>query len=106
MEQIFKAIVQSIHDNEDIILATIIESMGSTPRSSGTKMLIRRDLSIIGTIGGGRLEAKAIQSADEVFKTKCTRIFRYELTGKDVSDFDMLCGGYGEVLLSYIAGSD
>jgi len=106
MEKIFESVIQSIGNHEDVILATIIESIGSTPRSSGTKMLIRRDHSIVGTIGGGKLEANAIQSANEVFKTGCSKLFKYSLTGKEASASDMVCGGFGEVLLSFISGSD
>jgi xanthine dehydrogenase accessory factor len=106
MEKIFEAIIQSIGKHEDVVLATMIESIGATPRSSGTKMLIHRDHSIVGTIGGGKLEANAIQSADEVFEARCSKLFEYSLTGKEASAFDMVCGGLGEVLLSFISGSD
>ncbi|MFP4584649.1 MAG: XdhC family protein, partial [Desulfococcaceae bacterium] len=43
--------------NEPVAMATILARAGSAPRLAGTRMLIRRDGSIVGTIGGGLLEA-------------------------------------------------
>ncbi|MBN2466558.1 MAG: XdhC family protein, partial [Deltaproteobacteria bacterium] len=42
---------------EDIVLATVLNHRGSTPRKPGTKMVVCSNGSIIGTIGGGVLEA-------------------------------------------------
>ena len=60
MREILQAIVDAHAGREDLVMATIIDNVGSSPRSAGTKMLIKPDLSIIGTIGGGKLEANAI----------------------------------------------
>lgn len=106
MHEIFEAIIQSIANQEDIVLATIIDNVGSSPRSSGTKMLIRKDHSIVGTIGGGKLEADTIEAANDAYGTKSNKIYHFLLTGKDASDSDMICGGFGDVLLCFISGSD
>ena len=43
-----------------LVMATIIARQGSSPRGVGSKMLIAKDGSIIGTIGGGLVEGRAI----------------------------------------------
>ena len=43
------------------VLATVIEAGGSTPRSAGARMLIR-EKHTVGTIGGGALEFRVIQT--------------------------------------------
>ena len=48
---------------EDLVLATIAGHAGSTPRTSGSKMAVRQGGGILGTIGGGRLEAAEIGRA-------------------------------------------
>lgn len=44
------------------VLVTLVGVSGSTPRNSGTKMVISND-DIFDTIGGGHLEHKAIKQA-------------------------------------------
>lgn len=45
------------------VLVTIIEKHGSAPRDVGTKMLVTEAGDLVGTIGGGTLEAEAIETA-------------------------------------------
>ena len=52
------------------VLATIIKQAGPSPRGIGTKCLILEDGSIVGTIGGGLLEARVLEEAKEIFSTR------------------------------------
>jgi len=54
----------------------------------------RGDDSIVGTIGGGRLEANAIRLAMESLTSKQTVMQSFDLTSKDVVAMDMICGGH------------
>jgi xanthine dehydrogenase accessory factor len=45
------------------VCVTMVEAVGSTPQDAGTKMLVTADGLIMGTVGGGRVEAKAIDVA-------------------------------------------
>lgn len=69
-------------------------------------MVVRADSSVLGTIGGGLLEATAIKLAQEVLRSRQPIIQAFDLTGRDVSDMDMICGGKGELLLDYIDAAD
>lgn len=51
--------------NEPCVLVTVARAQGSTPREAGTKMLVFVR-GIAGTIGGGNLELKAIESARQM----------------------------------------
>ena len=50
-------IAQHLEQGEFLALATIIDRSGSAPRPAGAQMLVTRDLSVIGTIGGGQVES-------------------------------------------------
>lgn len=106
MQEVYQAIIDSIEKNEDAVLVTIIENVCSSPRSSGAKMLVYRDHAIVGTIGGGPLEANAIHNADAVFERKSGFTKRYLMNGTDAAKSEMICGGYGAILLTYISGDD
>ncbi|MBS7528434.1 XdhC family protein [Fusibacter paucivorans] len=101
MKTLWHEMNRRLLDNEDFILATIVASHGSSPRSEGAHMLIAPDLSIWGTIGGGKLEAEAIQKSRDVFDAKASCIHAFFLTGEEAASTQMICGGEGEIVLDY-----
>lgn len=106
MKTIIEHIVDSLNEQNEIVTATILEKSGSAPREAGAKMVIRKDGSIEGTIGGGTLEAMAMQLAPDIFKTKQCSIEDIELTDDDARAAGMVCGGEVRILLEYIDALD
>lgn len=102
MIDLFLECVTLLEDGEDVAMVTIINREGSAPRSAGSKMLVHRDGSIAGTIGGGLFEAQAILLAQEAFKSgeAMTRSFRF--SGNDASGMDMICGGGAEIFIDLL----
>lgn len=91
------------------VMATIISKKGSSPRAAGTRMLVGEDGAITGTIGGGCAEATVIVYASEVLRelkekheTTGPVIMNVDMTGKDVAESGMICGGAIEVLLETV----
>ncbi len=93
------------------VLATIISKQGSSPRAAGTRMLVGGDGTITGTIGGGCAEATVMLYASEVIRdlgdkenhgTVKPVIMHVDMTGKDVAESGMICGGAIEVLLEVV----
>lgn len=100
-----QGICHMLEDGEDLVQATIIKHSGSTPRSVGSKMFVRRDGSVIGSVGGGLVEFEMQKLAREIFNTGKARIETVELSGKDAATTDqMICGGRLEFLLEYLSG--
>ncbi len=93
-----------LNHGESFVTATIVDKSGSAPRSSGARMVVRRGGRIIGTVGGGRLEAEAIRASEAVMKMQNSVIHPFNLSGQDAAESDMICGGVGEILLDYIDG--
>ena len=87
------------------VLATIISRKGSAPREVGTKMLICQDGKTVGTIGGGCVEAELFQKAIHMTKEQETssKVFSIDMTGRDVEDEGMVCGGIIEVILERVS---
>src|ERR1700736_909531 len=83
-----------------LVLATVVNVRGSTPREIGAKMIVRED-GQVGTIGGGCGEAEVFRKARLLLhEGGRSRIAEVDLTG----DFDQqqigTCGGIMEVLIS------
>lgn len=87
-------------ENSDVIAAvcTIIATKGSAPRKTGAKMLVYKNGSIDGTIGGGALEKKVIEQALEVLKNNEAKIVIHNL----VTELAMCCGGTVELFIEPI----
>ena len=73
------------------VLVTLIEALGSTPQDAGAKMLVTAAGLHTGTIGGGRVEAKALALAQEFLagRIAAPRLVSWTLKG----DVGMTCGG-------------
>jgi xanthine dehydrogenase accessory factor len=102
MTDIYQEIVRIRDEGEEAALVTIVSATGSTPREEGAKMLVKSDGSILGTIGGGSLEAQVIEEAIKVIGQGKPKRLRASLTAKEVEGEGMLCGGDLEVFIEPI----
>ncbi|MEJ2725515.1 MAG: XdhC family protein, partial [Deltaproteobacteria bacterium] len=106
MEDLYPQILESMKEHRFVVLATIIKLVGSGPREAGTKVLIMEDGSFTGTVGGGLLEAQVLGGAEKVFARALPERIHFTLSGKDVAETDMLCGGDTEVFLEPLSPED
>ncbi|MEX2526589.1 MAG: XdhC family protein [Gemmatimonadota bacterium] len=83
-------------------LATIVDTRGSTPRKSGSRMLVRKDGSLEGTVGGGCGEAEVIQAAQEAMASGQPIRVRVDLTRDLMSWSPAVCGGIMDVVVEPI----
>ena len=97
---------QLLEQGEEAVLVTIIASSGSTPRGTGSRMLVRKDGSIEGTVGGGAVEYQAIQAALKAMEDKASFAKGFTLTRNQVADIGMVCGGNVVVYFQYIRPGD
>ncbi len=93
-------ILDQLNNNKPVVLLTIVDIQGSSPRHAGTKMVVDANGDAYGTIGGSIFEAKAIQRAKQVLKTGKSEVLEFELNEKSTSG--MVCGGKALVFLDYI----
>ena len=106
MVKLMEAICLLLENGEDVVLATVIDSSGSTPRTGGSKMVVRKNGHIKGTIGGGLVEAEVMSLAQEIFKTGIAQTKTIELTGHTAATTDrMICGGRMKILLEFVAAT-
>jgi len=99
MNNFFLDLDKLLAAGKKVVVARIIYQKGSAPRSIGTKCIVLESGEIIGTIGGGALEYQVIEKAKAVFTTGRSATVHFQLTGEDVAETDMLCGGIVDVFL-------
>src|SRR5215468_1960756 len=83
-------------------LATIVHTNGSIPSYESSRMLVRDDGSIVGTIGGGCVEADVWAAAKEVMEKESPRKMVFTLNNEASYDNGLICGGTVEVFVEPI----
>ena len=89
--EIWDSIVEQQRIGIRCILVTILEVRGSVPGLLGAKALIGDDGLIAGTLGGGRVEAMAISTAQELLRSR--QAVCEERCWNLQQDVGMTCGG-------------
>jgi xanthine dehydrogenase accessory factor len=85
----------------DVIVVTVAAARGSVPGEAGAKMLVTCDGLQSGTVGGGRIEARALAEAAELLDSseESTRLVCWNLQ----RDIGMTCGGEMTLLFERVA---
>ncbi|MBI4481441.1 MAG: XdhC family protein [Acidobacteria bacterium] len=102
MVDIYEEIVRLRKSGEPAALVSLIGAKGSLPRKDAAKMLVRRDGSFVGSIGGGCTEAEAWQHARKVIESGEATALTFHLTQDDAAESGLLCGGTMEVYIEPI----
>ena len=99
---IFEEIVRMRRAGERGALATIVHTNGSIPSYESSRMLVREDGSIAGTIGGGCVEAEVWAAAKEVMRSEQPRKMTFNLNHEAEYDAGLICGGTLEIFVEPI----
>jgi xanthine dehydrogenase accessory factor len=96
---LYEEIVRLRKDGRRGAVATIVNVRGSIPSFQTAKMLVRDDGSIVGTIGGGCVEAEVWQAAREVMESEKPRTLTFDLNQDPKYDAGLVCGGTLEIFV-------
>src|SRR5881396_3619706 len=99
---LFEEIVKMRRAGRRAALATIVHTNGSIPSYESSRMLVREDGSIAGTIGGGCVEAEVWAAAKEVMQKESPRKMTFNLNNEASYDNGLICGGTLEVFVEPI----
>jgi xanthine dehydrogenase accessory factor len=90
---IYDEIVRLRKLGQKCALATIVNVRGSIPSYESAKLLVREDGSMMGTVGGGCVEAEVWNAAREVIETEKPRNMNFSLGQDAAYDEGLICGG-------------
>jgi xanthine dehydrogenase accessory factor len=99
---VFEEIVRIRRIGQRAALATIVHTNGSIPSYEASRMLIRDDGSILGTVGGGCVEAEVWAAAKEVIQSEHPRKMTFNLNHEAGYDSGLICGGTLEIFVEPI----
>jgi xanthine dehydrogenase accessory factor len=88
----FDALNELAATSQPFVAVTVVDTLGSTPQDRGSKMLVTAEGRRFGTVGGGKIEARAIEEAKQLLGDPAapkTRFHQWSLE----KDIGMTCGG-------------
>lgn len=102
MREVLEAALAAEAGGERAALVTVVATEGSTPQKAGARMLVHADGRIVGTIGGGCLEAEMTWRAREAIEARRPRLVSYDLTPDQAGEDGLVCGGRMQVFIEPI----
>lgn len=99
---VFDELIHLRNLGQKCALATIVQVRGSIPSFESAKLLVREDGSMVGTIGGGCVEAEVWNAAREVISTNKPRHMSFSLGQDAAYDNGLICGGQLDVFVECI----
>jgi len=98
MRSIYQSILEQIRSGSKTVLATVVNTAGSTPQKPGSSALFNENGLLAGTVGGGMLEAEVQHIAESVLISGASDHFYFNLDG-DQGEEGAICGGEAGVLV-------
>jgi xanthine dehydrogenase accessory factor len=105
VRDVLDAALRAEETGEPAALVTVVATEGSTPQKAGAKMVVYADGRIVGTIGGGCVEAEMTWRARQVIENGRVEMASYELTPDQAGDDGLVCGGRMQVFIEPIEGT-
>lgn len=102
MQEILPDIQQWQARGDQVALATVTWTSGSTPRATGAKMAINSRGEFVGSVSGGCVEGAVIDQARHVLKTGKPELVSYGISDDMAWDVGLACGGSIKVFIEKI----
>src|SRR2546423_14820119 len=78
---------------EEIALATVVETWGSSPRPLGSKMLVTRSGKMAGSVSNGCIEGAVFEEAQKGLKSGVPKIAAFGVADDVAFEVGLACGG-------------
>jgi len=107
MQDVFQEAVNELEKGNQMVVATVVHTKGSTPQKPGAKLLVRNDGSGVGTLGGGCVEGDIWFAASQLLKRGGATQYRdYELNEELAAQDGLVCGGTMYFIIDPIYSAD
>ena len=86
-------------DGEAVALATVVRTVGSSPRPVGARMAITDTERMVGSVSGGCVEGAVSETALEVLRTGMPQLLTFGVADEEAWAVGLSCGGTIEVYI-------
>ena len=99
MREILRELNEWSQAGEDIAIATVVETWGSSPRPLGSKMAVTRSGKMAGSVSNGCIEGAVFEEAQKVLKSRAARVAAFGVADDVAFEVGLACGGHIEVFV-------
>jgi xanthine/CO dehydrogenase XdhC/CoxF family maturation factor len=99
MQEIIADIDRWLARGERVAIATVVKTMGSSPRIVGAKMAVSSGGSMVGSVSGGCIEGAVFEECQEAMRTGKARLLHYGVADETAWEVGLACGGKIDVLV-------
>ncbi|TMG58836.1 MAG: XdhC family protein [Chloroflexi bacterium] len=99
MRELLSELNEWTRSGEDIAIATVVETWGSSPRPLGSKMLVTRSGKMAGSVSNGCIEGAVFEEAQKVLKSGQPKIAAFGVADDVAFEVGLACGGHIEVFI-------
>lgn len=100
MRDIIADIDRWLSQGEDVALATVIQTWGSSPRGVGSCMAITGSGRIAGSVSGGCVEGAVVEAASDALRERRGRLLHFGIADEDAWEVGLACGGSIDVFVN------
>ena len=91
-------ILEEAHDwvnaNQKVVLATVIQTWGSSPRPTGSRMIINEKGDFSGSVSGGCVESAVVRESMSLIKdNKPFKKLEFKVSNESAWEIGLACGG-------------
>jgi len=101
-KEILEKIISLKKENIKLARAFIVQAKSSSPRNTGTEMLITENGDTFGSIGGGKDEKTVIEKSLDLIKSGKSKKIKLTLTRKEAAEIGWVCGGQIDIFIQII----
>ena len=92
-----------IKSKERVVLATVIQTWGSSPLQTGSKMIINEKGNFSGSVSGGCVETSVIKESIDLIKSKKNfKKLEFEVSNENAWNIGLACGGKIQIFIEQI----
>ncbi len=103
MREVLNELNQWTREGEEIAIATVIETWGSSPRPLGSKMLVTRSGKMAGSVSNGCIEGAVFEEAQKVLQSGAPKIAAFGVADDVAFEVGLACGGHIEVFIQALS---
>ncbi|MDQ6719201.1 MAG: XdhC family protein [Candidatus Dormibacteraeota bacterium] len=103
MREVLEELEEWTRAGEEIALATVVETWGSSPRPLGSKMVVTRSGKMAGSVSNGCIEGAVFEEAQMVLKTGKPKLAAFGVADDVAFEVGLACGGHIEVFVQPLA---
>jgi xanthine dehydrogenase accessory factor len=99
VREVLDELTQWTREGEDVAIATVIETWGSSPRPLGSKMLVTRSGKMAGSVSNGCIEGAVFEEAQKVLTSGTPKVAAFGVADDVAFEVGLACGGHIEVYI-------